>query len=207
MNKLTTLLSRLSVYIVVTSCFYGCKNWEYDVVKDDIHFEKIHQSENGATTGFMTENHNINGFPCEKGWIHFRGDWQLLSFQLSEDFMYRETLLPAHTWIHFSYHKEQLGYVVSFPYDYEVQGYLCGGTGGYKGTHTGFYDSGKLRSFYPTEDVTINGVPCKSNVLVNVNLYENGNLKSCKLAEDYQADGIFYAKGDTIEFTEDGSVK
>ena len=207
MNKTARLLLSLSISTLVVLSFGGCKDWEYDVVKDGVHFKKLHQSENGTTVGFMTENHTVNGFPCEKGWIHFRGDWQLLSLQLSEDFMYKGTLLPVHTWIHFPYHEDQTGYVVSFPHDYEVQGHLCGGTGGYKGTQTGFYDSGKLRSFYPPEDVVINGVPCKSSLLVNVNLYENGNLKSCKLAEDYQTDGESYKKGDIVEFSEDGRVR
>ena len=194
----------LGLLLFTALAFTGCKDWEYDVVNNGIHFKKLSRSENGTTVGFMTENHSIQGFPCEKGWIHFSGDWKLLSFQLSEDFIYKETLLPAHTWIHFPYHKDQIGYTVAFPRDYEVQGYLCGGTGGYKGTHTGFYDSGKLRSFFPPEDVFINGVPCASSLLENVKLYENSNLKSCKLAEDYEADGKSWRKGKVIEFTEDG---
>lgn len=207
MKKMTKLFLSFIISTMVTLSFCGCKNWEYNVDKDNIHFEKISQSKGGTNTGFMTENHNINGFPCEKGWIHFKGDWRLLSFQLSKDFMYKGTLLPAHTWFHFPYHADQTGYVLSFPEDYEVQGYLCGGSGGYKGTHTGFYDSGKLRSFFLPEDTIVDGVPCESSLFVNVNLYENGNIKSCKLAEDYEADGEFYKRGKFIEFDRNGEVK
>jgi hypothetical protein len=207
MSKKIKLLLILAIPILACLCFYACKDWEYNVVKNGIHFKKIYQSKGGTNTGYMTDNHTIQGFPCEKGWIHFKKNWQLLSFQLSDDFIYKETLLPAQTWLHFPYHDRQSGYICSFPYDYEIQEYLCGGSGGYKGTHTGFYDSGKLRSFFPSEDVIIDGVPCEASLFANVNLYENGNIKSCKLAEDYQVNGKIYKKGKTIEFNKTGKVK
>jgi antitoxin component YwqK of YwqJK toxin-antitoxin module len=97
--------------------------------------------------------------------------------------------------------------VCSFPFDYKVQGYLCGGSGGYKGTHTGFYESGKLRSFFPPEDVVVDGVTCEASLFVNVNLYENGKIKSCKLAEDYHSDGKVYKRGKTIQFDKNGNIK
>jgi hypothetical protein len=207
MKNKTSLFLSLIIFAMIIFGFCGCKDWEYDVSKGDIHFKKIHQSKNGTNTGFMMENHDINGFPCEKGWIHFRGDWELLSFQLSEDFMYKGTLLPAHTWFHFPYHANQTGYVLSFPGDYEVQGHLCGGSGGYKGTHTGFYESGKLRSFFPPEDIVIDGVPCEASLFANVNLYEDGRIKRCKLADDYEVSGESYRRGAMIEFDEEGHVK
>ncbi len=204
MNK-TTLLICLSMAAIL--CLAGCKDWDYDVEQNGIHFKKISQSEAGTIIGYMTADRDIQGFPCAQGWIHFRPDWQLLSFQFSEDFMYKGTHIPAHTWFHFPYQPGQTGYVLSFPNDYEVQGHLCGGSGGYKGTHTGFYDSGRLRSFFAPEDVVIDGVPCAASLLVNVNLYENGKIKSCKLAGDYPVDGKLYKKGRTIEFDEEGRVR
>jgi len=207
MNKRTKTFLALITSIMVSLYFYGCKKWEYNVEKNGIHFKKMYQSKGGTNTGFMTENHTIQSFPCEKGWIHFKKDWRLLAFQLSKDFMFKGTLVPAHTWFHFTFHADRTGYVFSFPRDYEVQGYVCGGSGGYKGTHTGFYESGKLRSFFPSEDVIIDGVPCEASLFANVNLYENGNIKSCKLAEDYQVDGKFYKNGKTIEFDKNGKIK
>jgi hypothetical protein len=152
----------------------------------------------------MQDNQIIQGFPCEKGWIHFKKDWRLLSFQLNKNFKYKNTQLPAHTWIHFPYNDEQSGFVCAFPFDYEIQGYICRGSGGFKGIQTGFYDSGKLRSFFPHEDITINGIPCRASLLSIVKLYENGNLKSCTLAEDYQAAGKKYKKGQVIELDIEG---
>lgn len=206
MNKKVKILVVLSTLIAVLVFFNGCKNWEYNVEKNGIHFKKIYQSKGGTNTGNMSENHDIQGFPCEKGWIHFKKDWKLLSCQLSKDIWYKNTDLPAHTWLHFPYHEGQTGYVCSFPFDYEVQGYLCGGSGGYKGIRTGFYDSGKLRSFFPSEDLIVGGVPCEASLLVNVKLFENGYIKSCKLAKNYQKDGITYNKGKTIVFDKNGKV-
>ncbi len=143
MIKKIKIVLILAIPIIACLHFYGCKDWEYNVVKNGIHFKKIYQSKGGTNTGYMTENHTIKGFPCKKGWIHFKKNWELLSFQLNEDFMYKSMPLPAHTWLHFPYHSDQTGYVCSFPYNYKVQGYPCGGSGGYKGTHTGFYDSDK----------------------------------------------------------------
>ena len=198
MNKRFEKLLVLAMAILAYLCFCGCKDWEYNVEKNGIHFEKIYQSKGGTNTGFMSESRTVQGFPCEKGWIHFRKNWQLLSFQLSRDYMYNGTLLPARTWLHLPYHEHQTGYVCAFPYDYVVQGYPCGGSGGYKGTHTGFYDNGKLRSFFPSEDVFVDGVPCAASVLVNVKLFPTGKLKSCKLAENFVFDGKTFKKGKTI---------
>jgi hypothetical protein len=185
----------------------SCKDWEYDIEKNGIHFKKIYLSKGGTNTGYMTGKHTIQGFPCEKGWIHFKKNWDLLSFQLSKDFIYKNEVLPVNTWIHFPYHDSQTGYVCSFPYDYKVQGYLCSGSGGYKGTHTGFYDSGKLRSFFPPDDVIVNGIPCEASLLVNVRLHENGRIKSCKLAKNYRSDGKVYKKGKTVQFNKNGKIR
>lgn len=197
----------LGLIVLVCLSIVGCKNWEYDVERNGIYFKKISQSKAGTIIGYMTENRLIQGYPCEKGWIHFKPDWQLKSFQLSEGYSYKGTLLPAHTWIHLPHHEAQIGYVCSFPFDYMVQGYLCSGSGGYKGTHTGFYDDGKLRSFYPPEDVVVDGVPCKVSLFMNVKFFESGKIKSCKLADDYQADGRTFKKGKFIEFDSSGKIK
>lgn len=198
MSERIVILLSLVLLVLIGLAVSGCKDWEYNIEKNGILFKKIHQSEGGTRVGFMTGNHTIQGFPCEKGWIHFRDNWDLLSFQLSKAVTYKNMVLPAHTWIHFPYHQDRTGYVCSFPHDYEVRGFLCGGSGGYKGTHTGFYDSGKLRSFFPPQDVRIDGVPCRASLLANVNLHENGRIKSCKLAADYRFDGKAYKKGETI---------
>jgi len=204
MHKSPKILFIIAMAVICALSFDSCKSWEYDVMKNGIHFKKMHQSSSGNYICYMTENHTIQGFPCEKGWIHFRDDWQLLSFQLSRGFTYNGTILPAHTWIHYPYHSDRTGYICAFPDDYEVQGYLCGGSGGYKGIHTGFYGSGKLRSFFPPEDTVVEGVACRASLFASIKLHENGSIKSCKLAEDHQTSGCFYKKGDLIAFDKSG---
>jgi len=207
MREKARILSILTASLAVVLFLCGCRAWEYDVVKNGIRFEKIYRSPEGTGTGYMTENHDMQGFPCTKGWIHFDRDWRLLSCQLSRDLMFKGTLLPARTWLHLPRHDGQTGYVCSFPHDYQVQGYPCRGSGGYKGTQTAFYESGRLRSFYPPEDMIINGIPCAATLLVNVILDENGGLISCRLARDLQRSGENYQKGLTVEFDKDGKVK
>jgi len=194
-----------AIIFLITLCS-GCKNWEYDIEKNGIHFDKISQSESGTIIGFMSEDHYIQGFPCEKGWIHFKKDFSLQSFQINREFSFNNIVLPAHTWINMPY-KNQTGYIVSLPFDYQIQGNLCGGSGGYKGIQTGFYSSGRLKSFYPPEDITVNGVPCEASILKSVNLYENGNIRDCKISEDYKIDGKTYKKGHLIELDESGKPK
>jgi hypothetical protein len=206
MKKYNAIKFITGIIILISLCFTGCKNWEYDVDKNGIHFTKISQSESGTVIGFMTEDHDIQGFPCEKGWIHFKNNFQLRLFQLSKDFMYKGTLLPAHTWFLYPYN-DVAGYICAFPNDYKVQGYLCQGSGGPKGISTSFYDSGKLRSFYPPEDITLYGIPCEASLLSNVNLHENGKIRSCKLSEDYRVDGKTFKKGRVIELDESGKPK
>lgn len=203
---MTKRIRFLAILILMGLAFYGCRDWEYNIEKNGILFKKIYQSRDGAV-GYMTEGHTIQGFPCEKGWIHFKEDWELQSFQLSQDFNYKGTLLPARTWLHFPSGDPRTGYICSFPYDYSVQGHVCGGSGGFKGIQTGFYNSGRLRSFFPPEDVMVDGVPCEASLFANVDLYENGNLKGCKLAEDYLLEGKKYKKGKTIQFDNSGAIK
>jgi len=187
--------------------FTSCKNWEYDIEKHDIHFKKISQSKRGTIIGFMSENQSIQGYPCEKGWIHFRPNWELLSFQFSKPYNYNGTEFPAKTWIHRPYHDGRTDYVISLPYDMEIQGHLCGGSGGYKGIHTGFYGNGKLRSFFPPKDVIIQGVPCEASLLENINLYENGKLQQCKLSQSFNHKSKTYRKGSILNFDKMGNVK
>lgn len=202
------IFSALCFSVILLCLHPACsRTWEHDVVENGIRFKKITKPDNGNIIGFMAENSVVQGFPCEKGWIHFRKDWTLLAFQLSEECSYRGTLLPAHTWILLPHSEVRKGYACSFPFDYTVQGYTCRGTGGYKGVHTGFYDSGRLRSFYPSQNIDIDGVPCKKTLLFNVELHENGKLGRCRLSMDHIVNGKVYKKGSVIGFDESGAVR
>ena len=194
----------LALSLILMSCD---RTTEYSVIKRGIHFSKIHTSSSGVSTGRMTVRNIIQGIPCEEGWVHFKKDGGLLSCQLYTEYTLKNVTLPAHTWIHLPYHDHQTGFVCSLPHDQEIQGFLCEGTGGYKGTHTSFYETGKLRSFYPVRELIVSGVPCKATPFVNVQLHENGSLKSCKLSADYTIQNTEIKKGEIIEFTKDMQLK
>ena len=206
MKQLLKMVFMIVAITLLCLGILGCKSWEYDVERNGIQFKKFHQDEDGFIIGNMSHNQNIHGFPCEKGWIHFKDDWSLQSFQLSEDFLFKGHLFPAHTWIHMPYHRNQDSFIVALPHDCKLQGHVCGGSGGFKGTQTSIYMSGRLRSFFPPEDIVIQGVSCKATLFENVCLYENGNLKSTKLAADYTVDGKTWKKGSFIEFDPFGNV-
>jgi len=195
-------------FSVILLCLHpACsRTWEHDVIIKGIRFTKITR-DSGNIIGFMAENSIVQGFPCEKGWIHFRKDFSLLAFSLSEEYGYRGAVLPAHTWILMPHNESRKGYICSFPFDYTVQGHVCRGSGGYKGIQTGFYESGRLRSFYPPQNIVIDGVPCKKTLLFNVELHENGKLRRCRLSGNYIVNNKVYKKGSTVAFDENGAVR
>ncbi len=184
----------------------NCKDWEKDVNRNGIYFKKIHQSKSGNYIGFIPKNQVIQGFPCQKGWVHFQENWKLLSFQLNQKYTFNKTVLPAHTWIHFPNQKDRTGYICVFPTNFKVQGFVCRGSGGYSGIHTGFYKNGRLRSFFAPENILIKGIPCKKSLFTNINLYKSGELKSCKLFQDIEIKNQKYEKGLVIHFDEKGNV-
>jgi hypothetical protein len=67
---------------------------------------------------------------------------------------------------------------------------------------TGFYPSGKLRFFFPREDVVIDGIPCKGGSLNGIWLYPSGKVQKARLSEDKVINGVNYHKGDTVELPE-----
>jgi hypothetical protein len=197
----------LALWMTGSLILLGCKGWERDVVRNGIHFEKIHQSAAGTHVGLMSADQEIQDFPCAKGWIHFRGNGELLSFQLSREHEFMNLRLPAQTWIHFPQDPDQGGYACVFPHALQVQGYLCRGGGGFKGIQTGFHPGGMLRSFFPPEDVLVDGVPCAASLLHAVRLHENGRIQGCRLAADHVQGGESYPKGRVLAFDINGGIE
>jgi hypothetical protein len=76
MNKIKKKILFMAMIFLVIFGPYSCKDWEYNIEKNGIHFKKIYQSKGGTNVGYMTAKHSIQGFPCEKGWIHFKKDWK-----------------------------------------------------------------------------------------------------------------------------------
>jgi hypothetical protein len=77
--------------------------------------------------------------------------------------------------------------------DTNILGYSCRGgnrlLGPTEGAMTGFYPSGKLKYCWLTADREVQGVACAGSGMFSgkseVDFYEDGRLKGCKLAKDY----------------------
>jgi len=91
-----------------------------------------------------------------------------------------------------------------------VQGLPCRGTG-FQGWAVTFHPTGTLSLCFLNEMTTIDGVPCAAATFLRemtgnsgVSLRDDGRLRSCRLARDFEQGGILYKKGH--RFTIDGPV-
>ncbi|MBN1566919.1 MAG: hypothetical protein JXA73_03675 [Acidobacteria bacterium] len=148
----------------------------------------------------------IDGFPCSAGWVHFYESGRVKAFYLDETNTIQGNQIPKGTWIQLN--PDQTLRTCFFPEDTNIQGYLCdGGAGGSEGVTTGFFPSGRLASFYPPEDVEIQGIPCKASLISGIYLYENGNLKEFTLSRDAVIAGRSLSGGQTVVLDERGEVQ
>ena len=204
------LLSFISIY------FMSCNSqkytaWQYDVKKDNLNFDKIRYaiSKDGKDTlsiECVLKNMSvIDGFPCSAGEANLTKDWKLKSFVLGQNLVMSGNTIPVGTYMRI--YKDKL--LCMFPNDTEIQTYLCGGSYnkmGTEGIHTSLYRSGKLKVFFPVNDVMIDNVLCKSSPFAGVYLYESGKLRKCKLAKDQTIGGVDYKRNTELSFDEDGNI-
>jgi hypothetical protein len=186
--------------------FSSCK-WEKNVTVHGIEFKKMRYLVQAKDTtgiyGILKQKSIIDGFPCAADWVELSREGELRNFCLSEDFTVANVHLQKGTWV---FMKKAGKLLCVLPENTEYQGYICKGGGGRKGIHTTFYPSGKLRSFYPLKDVTINGIRCKASIFNNVALYENGHLKYCKLSKESIINGKKYPQNFVLNLDENGKV-
>ena len=201
-----------SVFILSSLLFVACTSSKNvtsvrNIKMRNIDFSKLEYSIEGNDTipvsGKLAKNAIIDGFPCADNYIWFDRNWKVTEFQLSEEYMLLGNKIPKKTWVRF--YKDKI--ICMFPYDTEIQSHTCGGSSwGREGIHTVFYLDGKLKHFFPKENVKIDGIFCKSSVFAGVSLYENGRLKKCKLAKDQNINGKNYEEKSTLTFDEEGNV-
>ena len=106
-----------------------------------------------------------------------------------------------------SFHKDRTH--CFFGANTKVQGYWCNGNFAKwysMGISTSFYLSGKLKCFFPVDDIEVNNVLCKSSPFAGVCLHENGNLQRCKLAASQVINGKEYKKNTELFFDKEGAV-
>lgn len=205
--KFTILLIVTTVCLNIT-CNGQYTKWQKNIEINNIQFEKLRYSLSGTDTtniiGFVKNDTEIAGFPCKAGWVHFTKEWDPTLLCLSAATTVHNLKLVPNSWI--LLHPEKEYFSVVFPKDTTVQGYPCKGGGGSKGARTGFYKSGKLRSFFATRDVQIDDVDCKGSIFHSVQLHENGKLKSAKLAKDLNFKGETIKNGTIIHLDDQGNM-
>lgn len=177
---------RSSVYLYFILLFLGpfqitsAQNtkWIKNVEIDGIEYAKIRYSRNSSDTisiiGFMDNNNTIQGYPCKKGWIHFSKEKDLKLFCLSQTCEVENIMLPVDSWI-INAHIDNFTTVV-LPNDTIIQGYPVRGGGGVTGARTRFYKSGKLMSFFPSNNFVDNDVKFKKSIFNPVHISSDGTL-------------------------------
>jgi len=193
--------------IIIISCSYGkYSSWEHDKRVQNIEFVKIRyglkNNDTFAIIGLLKNNTVIKGYHCAADWVHFTKAWELTLFKLEEKTEINSFEFPKDAWIRPD--KDRI--VCSFPNDTTIQGFVCRGSGGSKGTQTSFYPNGKLESFFTKESIKIGEISCKGGIFNNIILYDNGFLKECTLSDDQTIKGISYKKGTRINFDLNGNI-
>jgi len=138
----------------------------------------------------------IQTYPCAKEYAWFYQDGALNRCTVSRDTRFGQAQIPTGSIIEL-WPNGTTRYVM-LAHNAVVLGYnVMGGSflGPSEGSVLTFYPSGKLRSVYLVDDQTIQGVPCRGDqwgILTDpidggnqVEFYEDGKLRSCKLTRDY----------------------
>jgi len=136
----------------------------------------------------------IQGFPCDKGYAWFYVGGALEKCTITREMPYGEITIPAGSWITLLPDGRPWG--VQMSHDAPVLGLQCAGgsfLGPSEGADVALYPSGKLKECFLAGDQIVQGVPCDdggffasmSGIHPNVDFYESGKLKGCKLSKDY----------------------
>ncbi|MCB2220622.1 MAG: hypothetical protein KQI35_09520 [Bacteroidetes bacterium] len=206
------MISRFSIcgiiFFISVSIQGQYTNWEKDVEYNNIKFDKIRfiikEKDTTYIEGYLSQKTTINGYPCYKN-VVFEKDWKLQQFLLSENHFMFGAQFPKDTEVRF--YKDKIH--CFFGRNTIIQGYCCKGNYGKwytMGISTTLYLNGKLKSFYPCKNIEINNIWCKSSPYAGIKLFENGNLKECKLANDQKINGKEYKKNTKLIFDETGAI-
>jgi hypothetical protein len=170
---------------------------EYVVVLDNILFDRFLNMR--LLQGILQETTLIDGFPCAGGWgVQFFMSGQLRTCKLAEDIVFQDILIFQNTWIFLD---EELNFSCTFPEDMEIHGYQIRNK-----RPVTFYQSGRLKSFFPPSNVMIQKIPCRKGKETPIFLFENGNLDRCTLSMDADIDGRRISARSAISMSEDGKV-
>lgn len=201
--------------LILTSCYkpdIESTDWQYNDTINLIHFKKFQYLMQKGTedtlklAGVINNPMIIQGYPCDSNMIYMNMEGELLGFRLAQKRILYDLKLAKGTWIFFN---EDGSYTCKFPKNTTIYGFNIHGNASdddSKGIPTDFYKNGKLKFFYPVEDVVVNEIHCKASLAHGIELYDNGSLKKCKLSQNETIQGKHYKKNSLINFSENGEV-
>ncbi len=206
MKKLLGISSSILLIFYFTISSFS---WQKDITLNEIKFKKARIIKDESRPykpyiiGVLRNQSIVNGYHCAQDWIHLDKKGRVLLFKSASKKVINNIEIPQNTWVHFA--KDR--FICVFPFEKTIQGYKVMHGKGVKGTQTAFYNSGKLKYFFSKEDITIDGINCKGNPLLPINLiglHENGKLMSCINSEEIKINGKIIKKGSELFFNDNG---
>lgn len=159
----------------------------------------ILRHENGQKKrAFLLEETEIQGFACQR-WIWWYPDGRLDNLELAHDRHVQGYVFPAATRLFFDRDGRLAHAWLS--QDTVLDGRPCRGR--WK-IDTAFHANGRVKAFFPRDDLEIDGVLCAASLFHPIYLHPDGRLRQCKLAADATIDGRTYRKGEEVEFSAEG---
>lgn len=155
--------------------------------------------ENGALQrAFLLEETELMGLPCQR-WVWWYPDGSIDNLELAHDRAVQGHAFPAGTRLFFD-EEGRLAHAW-LSRDAEIDGLPCRGK--WK-IDTAFHPNGRVRAFFPPEDLERDGVWCEASVFHPVYLHPDGCLAQCKLARRARVHGRDFAAGTTLRLDEQG---
>ena len=157
---------------------------------------------------------DIQGYPCAAGYAWFYDGGALSSCRLARDVPFGEARVSAGSWITLT--SDGKPEFVLLRRDTRIGPATCMGSAmGREGIMTTFFPSGKLKECFLAGDQDIEGVPCVHGGFFSelfggsaaTQFYENGGLRSCRLARAATVRGKQFSSGARVELDEAGRVK
>lgn len=146
----------------------------------------------------LLEPTELEGYPC-RSWVWWHADGTLDNLELAEARTVQGQPMPAGTRVFFD-EQGRLAHAW-LARTTELDGLPCSGK--WK-IDTAFHPNGRVRAFFPPEDLELDGVWCEASVFHPVYLHPDGRLAQCKLARAADVHGHHFERGATLALDEHG---
>jgi hypothetical protein len=147
---------------------------------------------------WLLEETELGGLPCQR-WVWWHPDGSLDNLELAHDRSVQGHAFPAGTRLFFD-EEGRLAHAW-LSRDTEIDGLPCRGK--WK-IDTAFHPNGRVRAFFPPDDLELAGVWCEASVFHPVYLHADGRLAQCRLARDARVHGHELEAGTMLRLDETG---